>query len=256
MYSRNRTGLIRSLGYVLICALPHLSTGALAANDAFGTAADAQVLSQRITKNYLYVAQDLLAGKASSQLQEAFDQLDLAITNIEGQLTDPDSGPQLALMTYSRDELRALSALPYSIENGSLMLDLSESLLEAAEGMVRQLQGEGRSEQMIALIERERLLVERIAKYYIAFRAGFNDFNTVKQLKESVTDFAAGLTTVSAFQGYPPELKEKVGKINKLWEVVYKYYMDVEKNELPSVVFISVDRLAELLGELSAFHRQ
>ena len=98
------------------------------------------------------------------------------------------------------------------------------------------------------------MLAQRIAKYYIAYQAGIKDKNTVDQMQAAVKDFATAHETLMANAGNTPEINRKLNQIDRLWKIVYKFYLNIEKGGLPLIVFNSTDTITKKMDEVTALY--
>ena len=86
---------------------------------------------------------------------------------------DEEEKNVLMFISFTRDEMASVLRQPYSDENGAMMLDFSESLLEGAELIARKHTYKKDSEEgMLDVVEHMGFLLERITKYYISHKAG------------------------------------------------------------------------------------
>jgi len=232
-----------------------LSTVAVAAPQrAVKAAADVLALSQQITKNYIYIGQDIQIDKATARLTKSMKQLAGAIKVIESNTTDVDAQNMVRFLKFTYSEIAKVVDLPYSKESGALMIDYSETLLEGAESLTQRWSKKTDKQGFIEL-ERQALLVERIAKYYIAHRAGFVDFNAVRQLETAVEQFESGLVKINAQKKYYPVwLHPEIEKLNRHWPITKDFYLGVEKNDLPLIVFVYTEYIRKAVDVLLTYH--
>ncbi|MCI5143258.1 MAG: hypothetical protein D3909_16340, partial [Candidatus Electrothrix sp. ATG1] len=161
----------------------------------------------------------------------------------------------VVFLEYTMSELLTIVNKPYSKENGALMIDYSESLLEGAEFVAEQhIHSQDNEESMLVTAEHMLFLLERINKFYIAYQAGFRDYNNVVQLKQAVQDFETTLTTINAYTKYTGDTLTSRNKLNEFWPVAKEFFVDIEKGALPVIVLSSVEKLEQALKVLEKFH--
>ena len=107
---------------------------------------------------------------------------------------------------------------------------------------------------MLVVSGKMNFLLERMAKYYIAFLAGFKDQNNVRQVGTAAAQFETLLTNVNAYENYPPDLQSRVERLNEFWTIAKGFYLDIENSALPATVFISSDYLESTVQKLVAYH--
>jgi len=153
--------------------------------------------------------------------------------------------------------LKETLAEEYSLENGALVMDYSESLLEGAELIAARHKNFNEvSETMLVDVERMEFLLERISKFYIAHYSGLRDEVNVSQLKLAVDEFEDNLKEVSSFDGFHASQKASLKKINSFWPIAKRFFMGVEEGSLPVIVLASSSSLKRELGKIHGFFRK
>ncbi len=202
-----------------------------------------RMLSQRIAKDYLYIGKKIAVSKASRQLNASLQEFESNLQRLNTAIPDPEIRNLLAFVKLSIDEFKALLNKPFTLDNAQLALDLSESLLEGSQFVVDALKkGSARQASVIvAKSGKQRMLSQRIAKYYIAYQAGIKDKNSVDQMKAAVAEFAKNHADLMANPQNSPEINRELKEIDRLWNIVYKFYLGIEKGGLPFIVFTTTD---------------
>ncbi len=95
------------------------------------------------------------------------------------------------------------------------------------------------------------MLSQRIAKYYIAYQAGIKDKNTVNQMENTVENFSNNHNSLIRTALDDPELSKKFEKVDRLWKVVYKFYLNIEKGGLPFIVYTSTDDITRMMNNIT-----
>ncbi len=222
---------------------------------ALEAAGNIKDVSQEITKAYFYKELEIRVVQAKRDISEGLDRLDSAIVVLNKAASgDDEVKGVLTFIEFSRDEMKTTITQPYSEENGAMMLDFSESLLEGATliGQKQIVKNDTEQTGLISVKQMEFLL-ERINKYYIAHKAGFKDYNNVVQLKNAIEKFEANLKNVNAFS-YPAALQPTIEKINKFWPIAKGFYLGIEKGSLPIIVMSSTNNLERALHALQDYH--
>ena len=218
-------------------------------------AEDVRVMSQEIAKAYFYIVRQVRVDRAKEDLKNGLAGLDRNIQMLTAGVEDKSLRNILLFMAFTRDEMRETLVKPYTRENGALILDLSESLLEGAEAITqRYLNSDNAEESMLVVSGKMNFLLERMAKYYIAFVAGFKDENNIRQVDGAAAQFEALLANVNAYKKYPPELQDRVQRLNEFWVIAKGFYLDIENSALPATVFISSDYLESTVQKLVTYH--
>ena len=98
------------------------------------------------------------------------------------------------------------------------------------------------------------MLSQRIAKYYIAYQAGIKDKNTVDQMKAAVATFSESHAVLMANSANTPEINKKLNEIDRLWKIVYKFYLNIEKGGLPLIVFNTTDNITKKMNTITGLY--
>lgn len=213
--------------------------------------------SQTITKAYFYKQQGVRTDRATEELDKSLALLKKDLLVIQDGIKEGNKEEKniTIFLEYTLEELQELVKQPYSKDNGALMIDYSESLLEGAEYVTQlHMHPENTEEAMLVTVEELLFLLERINKFYIAYQAGFKDYNNVVQLKQTVKNFEDTLSKVNAYTKYADEVLTNRNKVNEFWPVAKEFFIDIQKGALPVIVLASVEKLANELEVLEKFH--
>jgi hypothetical protein len=215
-----------------------------------------RMLSQRIAKDYLYIGRDVAVDKASKQLKRSLSSFKKSQHYLEKAINDPEIKNLIAFVNMSEDELEATAKKPFSLDNAQLVLDLSESMLEGSQYIVDSLKNKVKAKgtNIVAVSGKQRMLAQRIAKYYIAYQSGIKDKNTVDQMRATVKLFDAHNIKLINNANNTPAISSKLKKINMLWKIVYKFYLNIEKGGLPFIVFTSTDDITGKMDQITELY--
>ena len=221
-------------------------------------AGNQRMLSQRIAKDYLYAGQHVAPAKANKQLKASFKELIDAHQSLVKSINDPDITNLLAFVEMSSEDFEATAKEDFSIDNAQLIIDLSESMLEGSQYVINSLKATVniKESKIVEEAGKQRMLSQRIAKYYIAYQAGIKDKNTVEQMKEAVKSFSDAHALLVANSTNTPEINKKLNEIDRLWKIVYKFYLNIEKGGLPLIVFNSTDNITKKMNNITGLYEE
>jgi len=242
--------------FLLALTLMSGSTAQAAENDPLKTliaAEEIEITSQALAKDYFYIQQHIRDEQARKDLNMNLQKLESAIALLEKKAGE-DQQAVIEYLRFALDEIRGILSEKYSKENGALILDYSETLLEGSETLLKGAKTRGTKKQaMVTTLEHMDFLLERLSKYYIAFRAGFRDHTAVQQARKAVADFDSRIGKIKAYN-YPPTQQTAQRKLLKYWPIARKFYLGLEKNDLPLIVFVSTDYLDKAIATLLDYH--
>jgi hypothetical protein len=212
-----------------------------------------RMISQRIAKDYLYKGKRMLTDKDDAQLKESVKQFKVNQKKLSMMVNDPDIKNLLFFVDMSLEELENIIKKPFNLDNAHLVLDLSESMLEGCQYIVDSVRSslDIRESKIVAKSERQRMLAQLIAKYYIAYQIGIKDKNIIDQMKKTVEDFSKIHKMLMENKDNTATINEKLSKVDKLWKVVYKFYLNIGKGGLPFIVFTSTDDITKMMDDIT-----
>ncbi len=209
-----------------------------------------RMLSQRMAKDYFYIGKNVNKSNAKKQLKKSLGNFKKTQTLLSKEINDEEIKNLIAFVNMSLDEFVEISGEKYNVDNGTIILDLSESMLEGSEYVVQALTEGKTSNEIVNIAGKERMLSQRIAKYYIAYQAGIKDDNTIVQMKETVKEFDTILGKLTTNPTNTIEIKKELAKVNKMWSIVYKFYLNIEKGGLPIIVFSTTDDITKKMNKI------
>ncbi len=215
-----------------------------------------RMLSQRIAKDYMYKGKGVATGKASWQLKISIGEFSTSHNKLLSAINDPEIKNLLEFVKMSSEDFNAIVNQPFDMDNAQLALDLSESMLEGSQYVVDSLKSSSKHKEsvIIAKAGKQRMLSQRIAKYYIAYQSGIKDDNTVNQMKESVKEFKQNHDFLMKNVTNTSAINQKLNKIDKLWKIVNKFYLSIEKGGLPFIVFTTTDDITSKMNEITKLY--
>jgi hypothetical protein len=168
-------------------------------------------------------------------------------------INDEDIKNLLAFVEMGAEDFSITANEPFSIDNAQLIIDLSESMLEGSQYVVDSLKNtiDVKKSDIVAIAGKQRMLAQRIAKYYIAYQAGIKDQNTIVQMNAAVDMFKKAHEKLMANQNNTPEINKQLNSINRLWKIVYKFYLNIEKGGLPLIVFNTTDNITKKMNTVT-----
>ncbi len=215
-----------------------------------------RMLSQRIAKDYLYAGKKIAPSKANKQLKNSLTELIESHKVLVKSINDPDIKNLLAFVEMSTEDFESTANEEFTLDNAQLVIDLSESMLEGSQYVVDSLKETVKIQEskIVGQSGKQRMLAQRIAKYYIAYQAGIKDKNTIDQMKEAVATFSESHAALMANAANTPEINRKLNEIDRLWKIVYKFYLNIEKGGLPLIVFNTTDNITKKMNQITGLY--
>lgn len=214
-------------------------------------------VSQKLPMAYFYQGKGIRVAVAERNIRDGLSDLNKDLKYLETVSLGEEEKNVMLFFKFTRDEMKEALAADYSLENGALIMDYSESLLEGAELIAsRHKNLNAESETMLVTVERLEFLLERINKFYIAHYSGLRDEVNVSQLKLAVDEFESKLESIKNYKGYHASQKSSIKKIKGFWPIAKRFFLGVEKGSLPVIVLASSSSLKKELEKIHGFFRK
>jgi len=215
-----------------------------------------RMLSQRIAKDYLYIGKKIATDKARKELDASMAEFRANQKKLGEMINDPEIKNLLTFVNLSLGELQDTVKKPFSLDNAQLVLDLSESMLEGSQYVVDSLKklANIKESKVVATSGKQRMLAQRIAKYYIAYQSGIKDKNTVDQMKAAVAEFDKNLKMLMQNKDNTATINQKLAKVKNLWNIVYKFYLNIEKGGLPFIVYTTTNNITSEMDAITKLY--
>jgi len=215
-----------------------------------------RMLSQRIAKDYLYIGKKIATDKARKELDASLAEFRANQKKLGEMINDPEIKNLLTFVNLSLGELQDTVRKPFNLDNAQLVLDLSESMLEGSQYVVDSLKklANIKESKVVATSGKQRMLAQRIAKYYIAYQSGIKDKNTVDQMKAAVAEFDKNLKMLMQNKDNTATINQKLAKVKNLWNIVYKFYLNIEKGGLPFIVYTTTNNITNEMDAITKLY--
>ena len=215
-----------------------------------------RMLSQRISKAYFFLGQRIRPEKSRQQLKKSMDEFDRNHALLKRMVRNEEIQQMLTFLEFQKDDYKNLVLAPYNEDNAAIVLDYAEVLLEGSQDVVRRLESGSKlhKEAIVDLSGRQRMLSQRIAMFYIAYQAGFNHKHKVEQMEKAVLEFEKAQNELLGEKRNTPQISTELGKVKNLWEVVRKFYMDIEAGGLPVIVFSTSDHIMDGMNRVTGMY--
>ena len=215
-----------------------------------------RMLSQRIAKDYLYIGRKISVSKAKKELDSSLNELLVAHKILVDSINNPDIKNLLSFVELSIDDFKSTANEKFNLDNAQLIIDLSESMLEGSQYVVDSLKEKVKVKEstIVGTSGKQRMLAQRIAKYYIAYQTGIKDKNTIDQMKEAVKNFSHAQRELMDNSHNTPEINQKLHQIDRLWKIVYKFYLNIEKGGLPLIVFNTTNEITKKMDDITKLY--
>jgi hypothetical protein len=219
------------------------------------TAEQVEELATDVALLYMYKNERMNIAYSTKAFDKALAELGKKILDFKT-ITTPETEGLVEFMEFTYDELKDTLHKPYSKESVGYIIDYSESLVEAAEGIqelaLPKIEVDKELEMLLRANEMKNLL-DRANRYYIGYHIGLRDVNSMNQMMQTLSKFNKDLKLVNNYP-YKGKQAEALATVDRMWKSSQRFYRNIEKSNLPRVVLSTTTFLLQNIQKLSDYH--
>ncbi|WP_245901433.1 type IV pili methyl-accepting chemotaxis transducer N-terminal domain-containing protein [Simplicispira suum] len=218
------------------------------------------MLSQRITKTYLQVGQSIATAQAALILHASIKQFESHLGTLQAFQPTPAVRSAMAHLATQWRYFKAQLVAPPSEQGANMLYDANEALQQAAHRSTVAYENVSTAplDHLIGIAGRQRMLTQRMAKFYFYRTWGLYDAPSNMELYLSRAHFTAVLPAIENSPFVSERVKAHVAQVRRVWEP-YQQVLFASQNpaqmrneaervaELSEVVLVTTDELVALL---------
>ena len=213
-------------------------------------------LSQKIAKEYLYLYYNPSKINLKNKLTENMKNLKKSIQQIAINTQNNDSKNILNFLTYTNEEIQILLNQEVSNDKSILILDYSETFVEAANSIQSLHQYKfSNEEKMLMNLKELEYLLERVNKYYIASILNLNKISNEQHMENAVIKVETILKTIKEYP-YPRKIKKERSKILQYWKSNKKFLNLSTELSVPNLLLLFTKNFRKSIKKLEIHHKQ
>lgn len=189
-------------------------------NSAINKAGRQRMLSQRMAKAYFQIGQQIDVDRSRKILDGSIAVFDRQLVELKNYAPTPEIKETYLKLEKSwlayKDVLVGAAPSP---ENGRKVLAISEEVLELAHQATVQLEKKSGSNagRLVNISGRQRMLSQRMAKYYQAASWGLGDTGGTANLGNARQDFSAALQELAGAPANTTVINDSLGLVKQQW---------------------------------------
>ncbi len=209
-----------------------------------------QILSQRITKAYLYVKKTNVSDKADRQLKSALKSFYQTYSKINTSTKSTQIKTIMSFIKQSSTKFNRLAKQPHSQKNTEEILKLSETVLSKSKKVATLLKKDLNKNiyESMEKSNQQQVLVEKIATYYKALQSNKNDVALQNKIQVTIMAFASNHKKLMQNKQNSKIISKKLKEVDALWKATYRIFQD---KKLTSIVFDSTTEISKKMKEVS-----
>jgi len=246
------------LGVVLLGTM-QVTAGKISAEEKLGehtlikSAFRCNIAAETLANSYLYIGESIGARQANKEMKSSIVLFDKNYKILSKSINEPKLKNLLTFIKMSYDELAELLQEPYNLDNAQIVLDLVGTISEGSRHIAEVYKKKINHSDPVSM-SGLRPMIESISKYYIAYQAGIKDENTINLMNKTVKKCDELINVRVKYPKNTVAMNQAINKVETLWKIVDKFYLDIDKGGLPFIVFKTTTKLKSQLKEYDGMY--
>ncbi len=209
-----------------------------------------QILSQRISKAYLYVNKTNVSDKADKQLKSALKRFYQTYSKINTSTKSPQIKTIMSFIKKSSIRFNTLAKESHSKKNTKEILKLSEAVLAKSKKVATLLKKDLNRKIYDAMDKsnQQQILAEKIARYCKELALNKNDKTLKKKIQLTIASFAKNHKKLMQNKQNSKIISKKLKEVDRLWKAAYPVYQN--KQFTSTIVFDSTTQISKKMKEV------
>jgi len=229
----------------------------LSLNSAINKAGRQRMLSQRMAKAYYQIGLNTRPEEATKTLEQSVRLFDAQLSELTEFSPNHAISEGLTKVKAKWAPFKAIVTRPYSREGAAQLVELNEDLLRVAHKVALQLQEySGRpTGRLVNIAGRERMLSQRLAKFYMLRQAGFEQADLLENMDQVYNEFSGALTELRGAPQNTPEINQRLSNVNVQWQLLKESLKNTnQRHDLSELVVLTTDKILQEMDTVTALY--
>ena len=224
--------------------------------NAINVAGRQRMLTQRVVNAYCQLGLEVEKANSKARLERAIKVFDEQLEALEGFASNPQVIETLARVRELWLPIKLVAEEPVSKDGAALLLYWNDDLLHSTHKVVQLLQdASGKSSELLVNISgRQRMLSQRMAKFYMLREWGFDSPTIRQEMERARNEFIGGLATLRSAPENTVEIDAALEEVSLQWSW-FDHAMTLQGGEsFRLIVASSAEEILRLMEQVTGLY--